>query len=311
MKSQVKKSLIELNIFKREGSNEHQIHYQCIASRLYIFILIMSLVIFTFYSLLIEEIHRKTILNPSESEYNRLEQMYHDSLSCPCTSISVNYSTFIQIEPYFHQVCSSDLVSDEWIEYNSGSDPNALYRFNEYRGIVTNSFLLLEMFCQESRRTIDDALGVFLQTQFVSAQVISRQLFESQANLSIHNWRSTTNERFVRTIQLVQAINFGNQLFSSLAGIYRHINGDFGEIILRTDQYADNCSCALSPLCRSLTGLYDLDDYSEDSIPFFSVPNFFVGCFPIDALFQSTLECFYNRSVYVFIPWRIFQFFSP
>ena len=292
----MKKILIELNIFKQHQSNPRKVYYQRIATRFYILVLIISLAIFTFYSLFIEKIHREIVRNPSESDYRRLEQIYGDSLSCPCTSNSMNYSTFINIEPHYHQVCSSDFVSDRWINYNDGFDPIVIYRFYDYRSIVMNYFLLMTMFCQESRQMIDDSLQVFLQTQFVSSQVISQQLFESQMNLSIINWQSSTIERFVRTIQLIQAMNFGNQLYSSLSSIFGHMNGSFGEVMIRTNQDIANCSCALSLSCRSLMGIYDLDDFSEFSMPVFSVPNFFVGCFPVDGLFSSTLECFYNQS---------------
>jgi hypothetical protein len=62
------------------------------------------------------------------------------------------------------------------------------------------------------QQTIDDALRIFLQTEFVSSQVISQQSFELKGNLLIQDWKSTTLNTFMCTIQLVLAITQGNQL---------------------------------------------------------------------------------------------------
>lgn len=208
----------------------------------------------------------------------------------------MNYSTFINIKPHYHQICSSDLVSTEWIKYNDEMDLSAIYRFNDYRDLASNYFRLLAMFCRKAQETNNDALEVFLQTQLVSAQVIFQQLFESRFYSSIRNWKSNTLGRFLLNIQLVQAVHSGNKLYSNLGGIAGRMTGEFGEVIFQTDQSPNNCSCALSSLCRSDTAIFDLEDYSIESILYFYIPNFFVGCFPVEALYQSTLECFYNCS---------------
>jgi hypothetical protein len=314
IKTKLKKILIELNIFKHHGSNEHHLHYQRIATRLYILILVISLIILNFYSLLIKEIHNGTVLNPTESEYNRLEQIYSDSLSCPCTSISMNYSTFINIEPQYHQVCLSDLVSTRWINYNEHQDPVAGHAGDDYRSTASSYWQLLAMFCQESRTTVDDALRLFFQIQFVSSQVISQQLFESQVNLSIRNWQSGTIERFLRTIQLVQKMNFGNQLMSNAVDVEIDMNGDSLEFIMEAEQPGKNCSCVLSRSCRSPMRIY-LDQpefsYIDDRIVLVYIPNFFAGCSPVEDLLQSTLECFYNRSCMIDIDQYMYLHLGP
>ena len=307
IRTKVRTTLIQLNIFKTFGDNEHEIYYQRIATRVYIFFLVISLATLTFYSLLIEKIQRETVLDPSESEFNRLEQLYSTSLTCPCSFTSMNYSTFIDIKPHHHQLCSSDLVSTEWIAYNDEMDPHAIYRFNDYRGLSSNYFRLLAMFCRKAQETNNDALEAFLQTQLISAQVIPQQLFEYQFNSSIRNWQSNTLERFLLNIQLVQAIHSGNQLYSNLGGIVGRMTGEFGEVIFQTEQSPNNCSCALTPSCRSGTAIFDLEDYSNEGIQYFSIPNFFAGCFPVEALYQSTLECFYNRSCMIKIDQHMYS----
>ena len=210
IKRKLKKLLIELNIFKRRGSDEQQVYYQRMATRGYALILAISLIILTFYSLLAEERHRESIRSPTESDYNLFEQIYGDKLSCPCTSISMNYSTFVSIEPRYHQVCSSDLVSTEWVNYNTIQNNDFYYAFNDYRSVATSYFRLLSTFCRSAKKTVDDALRTYFQAQFVSSRVISRQLFESQVNESVNNWQSSTTQRFLSTIQLIKVMHFGN-----------------------------------------------------------------------------------------------------
>lgn len=115
-------------------------------------------------------------------------------------------------------------------------------------------------------------------------------------NSSIRDWQSDTTKRFLHIIQFIQAINFGNQLLSNSADADIHMKDDYVEILMVAPEYNEHCSCALSSSCRSLLSIYNLSYTSYESIPLFSIPNFFIDCFPVDGLFQSTLECFYSRS---------------
>jgi hypothetical protein len=107
-------------------------------------------------------------------------------------------------------LCSGDLISDRWITYLL---KNGLYEITFYiYDYVPGQFKSLSMFCQQAQQTIDDALRIILQAQFVSSQVISQQLFELEGNLLIQDWKSTIPNTFMCTIQLVRAIAQGKQL---------------------------------------------------------------------------------------------------
>ena len=69
MKATLVKLVIELNIYKNETSNDRQTRYQCYATRLYIFLIIVSLIILSAYTLLNQSIYRRTVINPSEISY--------------------------------------------------------------------------------------------------------------------------------------------------------------------------------------------------------------------------------------------------
>lgn len=80
----------------------------------------------------------------------------------------MNYSTFINIEPQYHQVCSNDIASIQWINYHQ-IDRDATHIFTDYRFVAFRYFQLLAMFCNETQKTVDDALQVFSQTQLISS----------------------------------------------------------------------------------------------------------------------------------------------
>lgn len=60
-----------------------------------------------------------------------------------------------------------------------------------------------------------------------------------------------------------------------------------------------NCICATNPHCQSLVGIYNnylfLDSPPNPDLAYV-VPGFIEGCFVIDSLMLSTLECFYPNS---------------
>ncbi|UJR19158.1 hypothetical protein I4U23_022288 [Adineta vaga] len=214
LKNIFEKIWLNLNIFKHNGSNEHQHKYQRIATRLYLFILLIILFLFTLYILLIDEVHHINISKPIESEYKQLEEKYSDNIICPCSSIKMNYSTFITIQPYYHQLCSSDLITPEWINYNVVGIQGLTYLNIDYRSNAQSHFQLLAMFCQQAKQIVNSSIETFLQTQFVSSKIDSRNLFESKMKLFISNWKSTILKRFLRIIKTFQIIIQGNLLMN-------------------------------------------------------------------------------------------------
>ena len=86
-------------------NNNHKIinrlHFVLVITMLYIF---YSITAFNLYTKTVE------IRNITLSNYKDLV----DSLQCPCSQISIKYKSFLQIEPRFHQICSSDFVSNQW-----------------------------------------------------------------------------------------------------------------------------------------------------------------------------------------------------
>ncbi|CAF1489091.1 unnamed protein product [Adineta steineri] len=293
-KENIQKKLIELNIFKQSSNTDRQTKFQRYGTRLYIFLLIGSMIIITIYVFLQKSIQLKTIFYPTESQFIQLQKEYPQSLSCPCSSISISYANFTTIQPQYHQLCQSDLIREGWIHYMKESTTGKLLYPYDYRAISTVYFQLLSLFCEQAKETIDNALEIFLRTEFVTSQVLAQESFENEIDSSIEGWKLTTANTFKRTIQLIEPIYQGNQLISSMHEDDFGKDGDL-EVYLNS-QIKQGCNCVLSPSCNSTVAIYrGLRDfvYQDDPYP---VSNIFYGCYATQSLFISTLECFYNLS---------------
>lgn len=77
-----------------------------LATRLYIILLILAMIILALYVIVQPELLTKTFVEPSRQLYDRLAREHLDTLQCPCSSISMTYERFVQIAPAFHQVGS-------------------------------------------------------------------------------------------------------------------------------------------------------------------------------------------------------------
>jgi hypothetical protein len=186
------------------------------------------------------------------------------------------------------------MISQRWIDYYNNFQLLIFTSSFDFRANAAYQFQLLATFCEQAQQTVNDSLQVFLQNQFVSSQVISQQIFLSQINESIEEWKSTTLNSFLRPIQLILVTNQGNQLINALHNFQFSLNQITGEFIPIPINYS-NCSCARSSTCRTNMGIFSYNWTTLNQIELFRIPNFFTGCLPVESLLESTLECFYDR----------------
>jgi hypothetical protein len=297
----LKNLLVDLNLFKAHLSDQRQVHYQRISTRLYILLLLCILIIIILYSTFIKEIHQKTIKNPSQSQFSYLQSLYSTSLDCPCSTITNTYEVFLNITPQYHQVCSSDFFTTAWFNYLNGYEVNApYYYYLDYRTSAANEFQFLSILYQQAQQTIVNSLQLFLQEEYVTTQVVSEELFNSQANASIQDWQSALPNDFQRTLQLIQSNHEGNQLMAALYS-EKFVLDVSGDIISQSEVYVSDdgqsiCYCVLNTSCREQISIYNFNTTTYTTTKIYGVPGAYTGCYPVDALFASTLECYYEQS---------------
>ncbi|CAF4422763.1 unnamed protein product, partial [Adineta steineri] len=98
--------------------------------------------------------------------------------------------------------------------------------------------------------------------------------------------------QFIR--DTTQANNFFSGIFTNYYFELITIDDYSGAALLQPVPFElSNCSCMLSALCTEQAVIYD-NDYNNNSS--FIVPGLYVGCYIVEALLQSTLECFFNQT---------------
>ena len=248
----------------------------------------MAMISFSISILATTETSRITVDNPKMALFERLHIAYANTLACPCTQLSIPYRQVLSIDPLYHPVCSSMLLSSASIDYlRRGSST------------MSHQFLLLKSLCQTAHGTVRASLRAFLDDSFVTGDTLDRFLFRSKIRATMSDvFQSTTEGAFKRTLDLIRTSTHANQLLSGLFTNWKI------RLACRDDQdscftrnrpvrFVTNvtCACHLSSTCKAQYRF----NHSISGHTFY-VPGFYYGCFTVESLFQSTLECFFNQT---------------
>ncbi|CAF1642375.1 unnamed protein product, partial [Adineta steineri] len=268
-----------------------------LATRLYIVLLVIGLIILTLYSVVKPRLLSKSFAKPSLDVYNSLVRDHHDTLRCPCSNISSVYDRYVQIEPKFHQICSSPFVSDEWRKsLTSNLVPDlSIYTQRDYRRFISAHLQFLTGLCRLSNQSVNASVGQFLSSLFVTPALLSETDFDAQVNSLIEQSKVNTPRIFTRFIRLIRDTNHGNAIISAYGTNFEYIDP-----LYSTKRYAantkaityDNCSCHLNANCTIQAAFVDINSTSE-VIPIIGLK---IGCTPTESFLASSLACFYNLS---------------
>ncbi|CAF1042229.1 unnamed protein product [Adineta steineri] len=314
---------LNFNIFASvpPTTNEHQLRNQRISTRLFIILLIILLSILLLYTSLINITQTVNVKAPSIQEYEQLYNSYNQTLTCECTQVSINYEKFIQIQYTLHQVCHSDFVTQEWINYlgitEEWIDQLAIYEayeqynyyyyyahygYNDNYGNfepnptdfrVTSTFIFQAMstFCTLVNQTISNSLIQFYSNQYVSAFVTPSNVFQLQTKAFISQFKSTTATGFLLSLTMIRNTTQSNSLFSGRLTNYDLYIG--ADRMHQSSLSYGNCTCTSSATCISQSSIYDSGSGYE---MLFTIPGLYTGCYIIESLLQSNLQCFYNQT---------------
>ncbi|UJR06782.1 hypothetical protein I4U23_011069 [Adineta vaga] len=127
-------------------------------------------------------VHVQTIFikSPSFMKYSSLAEQ--TSLQCSCTKIAIKYKDFIKVESSYHELCQSDLISDEYIKQlyilYEKTMPESVS--TDFHRIAVYQFAALRKLCQLTKETVENHLQTFLQTDFILSELISEQSLHIQ-----------------------------------------------------------------------------------------------------------------------------------
>ena len=302
-----RKYLQQLNLFpSTPPATEHQtLRIQLISTRIFIILLIASLYVFFLYSFTASFTKSATVPTPDRETYSQLYQKYSQTLTCPCTEISINYGTFLHVNYSLHELCSSIFVSEQWFQYindNTWGELHGTYWLGDFRVVAPQIFHVLASFCNLIVKSISDNLLQFYSNSYISAVVIPKYILEVQSEKFVDEFTSSTTNSFLLSLRMMRETTQINALQSAELSNYYHLyHLSTNATVTGAVWYDDGCSCSFTSTCkkklpvsRSLAG--DSEWY---------VPGLYTGCFTIEALLQSSLTCFYYQDCIDELQWYV------
>ncbi|CAF1440744.1 unnamed protein product [Didymodactylos carnosus] len=206
----------------------------------------------------------------------------------------------------------------QWIN-NVEYDVSLLVITNEddFRQIASVAFQLLSKLCELTQEAVSYQLDIFNLTKFISVNVISKTFFESQAVKTIITFKQTIINSFKRSLLLIQSTTQGNTLMSYLLtntvlvaahpleyASYEDYIYDYDRIYNTTTNESCGCietrSCFQQPAIYSINSPYYDNHYycyvSSNIALIWRIPGIYVGCYIVDAVLHSDLQCFYDQT---------------
>ncbi|CAF2573792.1 unnamed protein product [Rotaria sp. Silwood2] len=189
-----------------------------------------------------------------------------------------------------HQVCSSDFVSTKWLAHIYAAAD--LYISNDFSYTGGPLFQALATFCSLAKKNLNDTLAIFNTTRFISSTMLAEDLFVQRTQSIIDAFKRTTIKSFIQPFNVVRDITHSNYLMSGLLTNTLIFVNDFLMAIIGIKYYNnESCNCFLTSTC-----LAPLTRRSMNGSRIFTIPGLYIGCYLVEAMRSSSLECFYNQT---------------
>ena len=298
--------LLDLNLFT-SGSNDTEIlQEERWSTRLYLILMLVSLLVLVSYTALGARIVNETVENPSHTVFEKLQQTYSRTLKCPCSQISIEYQAFFQLKPIFHQICSSAFITDNWIL--------AAYQIRKpyFWAVDARNFLsahaqILRMLCVHSQLILDDVWKSKLSAPLVTSDALPLELLEQQVG-NLLNLIRQQGPWQVGLILIVSRMSINsNQGVSGLgtnAFAYVAKDGLMKVAVHGYETANSTCYCLPAKECTAQAALYS--ETEGISMPFGTystllnsstpIKGMKTACFPVESVLSSTLECYADAS---------------
>lgn len=282
-----------MNLFESIPPSEDASEIRCqrISTRVFILLLVICSICLIFYNSVILVVKYENKKNPSIEEYFELEQKYPDTLSCPCEKTSLENHDLIKLDYKLHQMCSSEFVNWKWREYLASFYPGFQNKIEDFRGHGLFLFQALSSLCNLTNEVNRNSINRFYGMTFSSIIFLSSAQLELHFNTSVNGFLSSARREFLLGIKTTENMIYSNMLQSTLSTNAYMVFIFRGVIDVRSTQYG-NCSCKTNHRCTTVSQLYNEDNDQSLMI----IPGLRIGCYMMEALLQSSLECFYNQT---------------
>lgn len=272
------------------STDDRELSNQKISTRLFLTLFVLIMTVLLLYTSLATINKTVTVTTPAMDQYLHLYNKYPQTLSCPCTKISIDYGSLLAIQYSFHQVCTSDFITKDWIAFLDFFRSPLYTHFKDFLLMGPQVFAGLRSFCDSIASIMSNSLRQFYSNQYVTAYVVSFELFQSQIRLIIDQFRASLVDDYSLSLAIIHETTEGNALQSvqmTNYELYEHNQ----TVRVRPSLY-HNCSCAYSSTCIIPAAFYNYTNYTVS----YTVPGMYTGCYFIKSLLLSNLQCMYHKS---------------
>lgn len=289
--------LQKINLFDSYSNEPSMERRERRMTRIYILLMLVVSIVLLFYTSIQKTTNLYTIYDVTESTIEKLFATHPDSIQCPCRSYSMHYNTFITVKLSFHQICSSQFISQEFIQQfwrlnTTVSDPTDFLR------ISGSYFSSIASMCQMFQNFALYLLDRFHKSLFTTANLLSRSDFESEVNKLLRTFKNRMSDS---STVLHDHVFDGQTLYQPLDVAMSSFNLRLatGRNILIEPITFDSCSCILeSRTCSQQASLYTYNSTNDSFTYVMKVNGINVSCSPFQSALHSNLGCWYSEECY-------------
>ncbi|CAF4774972.1 unnamed protein product [Rotaria sp. Silwood2] len=248
------------------------------------------------YSALLSRTVNVTVHNPSEKKFKEIYDKYPDTLKCPCSRVSAQYSEFAYFQVTFHEVCNSEFVSQEWIDEVYGANVSFIPP-NDVRTILSHFWQLVRSFCTLTNIYLIDASNEFNSSNLVSLSAQPQHIIETKINASLNFAINSAIINLKKNLLITRETILVNGQISSLGTNYflyinlvRLLFYPPFDIRINTTYFSDGCSCENHNGCPRSAVVFESNETSN----FENIPGMVFDCLPLDGALASSFACFYD-----------------
>jgi hypothetical protein len=203
--SLIKKYAAELNLFESEALHTNAFHLPTtiITTCIYLPILTLAVLVLIIYTIANGQTRTITFLKPSHVLYEELLEKKSTTLQCPCSQISVPHGSFITISAQFYPICTSFLVSDEWINLLFHQNSSHFIPF-DFCSIAHAHFRTLCTLCSFAMKSVHDAIADFSSDTLLTPEVIQRESLIEQIRGQVDFLKISTQNSARHLVRLLR-----------------------------------------------------------------------------------------------------------
>lgn len=300
--SKIKKYLQTLNLFQSIPltNDPDELRSQILSTRLFIGTMLLCLSILLIYTSTVRL--NKLVIEPTPSldRYKVLHEWYFQTLTCSCKQTAVELENMLRIDYTLHQVCSSFLVSEDWLDflkgvrrwYDSVGFLLNLLNFHQKDLRVFSSLIFqgLVSLCKLAIEAIEYNIKQAYASRYTNPNLLSPTDLQAQTQMIVESLKSSTITQLLLSMRMIRDITQVNAIASTVQSnaLYRTT---WTQRSFRFNIY-DGCACVRSAQCSE-----GLSMYEDDNITY-TAPGMYVGCYVLEALLQSNFDCFYHSSCF-------------